>query len=112
MRATAASAGSPASRTICCCDGYLDTDESHELGEAFRAKAQARRGQVRSLIVLLTLFNLPAEREYYRRGAWDSETFYGALVRHAGDGPDAPALRDARVRLNWREVLERVDTTR
>ncbi len=60
--------------------------------------------------MLLKLFDLPAAREYYRLGAWDDETFYGALARHAGERPDAPALRDARVRLNWRELQERVDT--
>jgi len=59
--------------------------------------------------VLLRLFDLPAAREYYRIGAWTGETCYGALARHAGERPDAPALRDARVRLSWRELRDWVD---
>ena len=59
--------------------------------------------------MLLKLFDLPAAREYYRIGAWADETMYEALARHAAERPDAPALRDARVRLGWRELLERVD---
>lgn len=59
--------------------------------------------------MLLRLFDLPAAREYYRIGAWTGETCYGALARHAGERPDAPALRDARVRLTWRELRDWVD---
>ncbi len=59
--------------------------------------------------MLLKLFDLPAAREYYRIGAWTDETLYGALARHAQARPGAHALRDARVRLTWRELHERVD---
>jgi acyl-CoA synthetase len=59
--------------------------------------------------VLLKLFDLPAAREYYRQGAWADETLYGALTRHVTRRPDAPALRDARLRLSWRQLHERVD---
>jgi len=59
--------------------------------------------------VLLRLFDLPAAREYYRIGAWTDETLYGALVRHSRQRPEDFALRDARVRLTWRELHDRVD---
>ena len=59
--------------------------------------------------MLLKLFDLPAAREYYRQGAWADETLYGALARHVARRPDAPALRDARLRLSWRQLHERVD---
>ncbi len=55
-------------------------------------------------IVLLRLSDLPAAREYYRIGAWTDETFHAALERHAAQRPEAHALRDARLRLTWREL--------
>ncbi len=59
---------------------------------------------------LLTLLNPREARRYYDAGVWRDETFHALLVRHAAERPDAPALRDARVRLTWRELLAWVDT--
>jgi acyl-CoA synthetase len=59
---------------------------------------------------LLTLLNPREARGYYAAGAWCDDTFYALLARHAVARPDAFALRDARVRLTWRELLAWVDT--
>jgi len=58
---------------------------------------------------LLTRLSLREAERYYASGAWRADTFYGLLARHAAERPDAPALRDARVRLSWRALLEWVD---
>jgi len=58
---------------------------------------------------LLTLLNPRAAEQHYASGAWRGDTFYGLLARHATERPDAPALRDARLRLSWRALLEWVD---
>ena len=57
----------------------------------------------------LTLHNPQNARAYYDQGLWSSETFYGLMARHAAARPDAPALRDGRARLTWREMAARVD---
>jgi acyl-CoA synthetase len=58
---------------------------------------------------LLTRLSLREAERYYAAGAWRADTFYSLLARHAAERPDAPALRDARVRLSWRALLEWVD---
>jgi len=58
---------------------------------------------------LLTLLTPRAAEQHYRSGAWRADTFYSLLVRHAAERPQAPALRDARLRLSWRALLEWVD---
>jgi acyl-CoA synthetase len=58
---------------------------------------------------LLTLHHPAAARRYYETGVWRDETLYALLRRHAAARPDAPALRDSRVRLSWAELLARVD---
>jgi len=58
---------------------------------------------------LLTLHDPAAARRYYAEGLWREDTFYTLLAKHAGERPDAPALRDATRRLNWAELLRAVD---
>src|SRR5580693_5755783 len=58
---------------------------------------------------LLTLHDPAAARRYYAAGLWRADTLYTLLVRHAGERPDAFALRDAKHRLSWRELLSAVD---
>jgi acyl-CoA synthetase len=60
---------------------------------------------------VLTLLNPQEAARYYASGAWRSDTLYSLLARHAAERPRAPALRDARVRLSWRELLAWVDAT-
>jgi acyl-CoA synthetase len=58
---------------------------------------------------LLTLLNPRQAERHYASGAWRADTFYSLLARHAAERPEAPALRDARLRLSWRALLEWVD---
>ena len=58
---------------------------------------------------LLTLHDPAAARRYYAEGLWREDTFYTLLAKHAGERPDAPALRDATRRLTWAELLRAVD---
>ncbi len=58
---------------------------------------------------LLTLHDPAAARRYYAAGLWREDTFYTLLQKHAGERPDAPALRDATRRLTWTELLRAVD---
>ena len=58
---------------------------------------------------LLTLHDPAAARRYYAEGLWRDDTLYTLLARHAGERPDAPALRDADRRLSWHELLSAVD---
>ncbi len=53
----------------------------------------------------LTLHHPAAARRYYADGLWRADTFYSLLARHAGERPQAPALRDSRRRLTWSEIL-------
>lgn len=57
----------------------------------------------------LTLHDPAKARAYYDRGLWTHDTFYGLLAGHAAARPDAPALRDGRETLTWREVRARTD---
>jgi acyl-CoA synthetase len=58
---------------------------------------------------VLTLLNPQEAARHYASGAWRGDTLYALLERHAAERPQAPALRDARVRLGWRELLAWVD---
>ncbi|MEO7402874.1 MAG: class I adenylate-forming enzyme family protein, partial [Burkholderiales bacterium] len=55
---------------------------------------------------LLTLLNLSDSAAYYAKGAWTRDTCYGLLERNASERPDAFAIRDGRLRLTWRELLD------
>src|SRR5260370_34791317 len=57
----------------------------------------------------LTLHHPAAARRYYAEGLWREDTFYSLLLRHAGERPQVPALRDSRHRLAWSEILAWVD---
>src|SRR5260370_18539669 len=57
----------------------------------------------------LTLHHPAAARRYYAEGLWREDTFYSLLLRHAGERPQVPALRDSRHRLTWSEILAWVD---
>ena len=58
---------------------------------------------------LLTLLNPQEAARHYASGAWREDTLYSLLARHATARPSAYALRDARLRLSWRELLAWVD---
>ncbi len=59
---------------------------------------------------ILTLLNPQEAARHYASGAWRSDTLYSLLERHAAEHPKAHALRDARLRLTWRELLTWVDS--
>ncbi len=58
---------------------------------------------------VLTLLNPRDAERHYAAGVWRKDTLYSLLRKHAQERPQAPALRDARVRLAWCELLEWVD---
>ena len=55
---------------------------------------------------ILTLHNPQYARDLYLSGIWQQDTLYTLAKRHARERPSACALRDSRVRLTWREMLE------
>ncbi len=57
----------------------------------------------------LTLHHPARARRYYERGEWRDETLYALLARHAGERPEAPALRDGRRRLTFAQTKAWVD---
>ncbi|HDR9470232.1 class I adenylate-forming enzyme family protein [Burkholderia multivorans] len=59
---------------------------------------------------ILTLHNPQNARDYYLSGVWQQETLYTLARRHARERPTSCALRDADVRLTWREVVDWVDS--
>jgi len=59
---------------------------------------------------VLSLLSPRDAQRYYEQGVWRRNTLYSLLSRHAAERPDGYALRDARVRLTWRELLSWVDT--
>jgi acyl-CoA synthetase len=59
---------------------------------------------------LLTLHDPATARRLYDEGTWRQETFYALLRRHAAERGERWALRDARRRITWRELLLWVDT--
>ncbi len=60
---------------------------------------------------VLTLLNPREAERYYSEDVWRKDTLYSLLQKHAGERPQASALRDARARLTWSDVLAWVDTT-
>jgi acyl-CoA synthetase len=60
---------------------------------------------------VLTLLSPRDAQRYYAEGVWRQDTLYSLLRRHAQERPHAPALRDSRLRLAWRDLLEWVDAT-
>jgi acyl-CoA synthetase len=59
---------------------------------------------------VLSLLSPRDAQRYYEQGVWQRDTFYSLLWRHAAERPRDYALRDARVRLTWSELLSWVDT--
>jgi len=59
---------------------------------------------------VLSLLSPRDAQRYYEQGVWQRDTFYSLLSRHAAERPRDYALRDARVRLTWSELLSWVDT--
>ncbi|MGD9944085.1 MAG: class I adenylate-forming enzyme family protein [Burkholderiaceae bacterium] len=59
---------------------------------------------------ILTLHNPQKAREYYLAGLWQQETLYTLARRHARERASACALRDAYVRLTWRETVDWADS--
>lgn len=57
----------------------------------------------------LTLHDPATARRYYEAGLWRPDTFYSLALGHAEARPDAPALRDGRVSLSWRQLVDWVD---
>ncbi|MBX9840808.1 MAG: acyl--CoA ligase [Xanthobacteraceae bacterium] len=57
----------------------------------------------------LTLHHPAAAKRYYAEGTWRTDTFYSLLRDHAARMPDAPALRDGRRQLSWRQLQAWVD---
>lgn len=58
---------------------------------------------------ILTLLNPRDAERHYASGAWRKDTLYTLLLQHAQARPQAPALRDSRVRLAWSDLLAWVD---
>jgi acyl-CoA synthetase len=58
---------------------------------------------------ILTLHDPQVAREYYASGWWREDTLYSLLCRHAAERPQSWALRDARMRLTWSQLLRWVD---
>ncbi|KJK22235.1 AMP-dependent synthetase [Burkholderiaceae bacterium 16] len=59
---------------------------------------------------ILTLHNPQNARDYYLSGVWQQETLYTLARRHSRERSTSCALRDADVRLTWREVVDWVDS--
>lgn len=59
---------------------------------------------------VLSLLSPREAQRHYEQGVWRRDTLYALLSRHAAERPEGYALRDARVRLTWRELLSWVDT--
>lgn len=58
---------------------------------------------------LLTLLSPRDARRHYEAGVWTDDTLYARLVKHATERPGAWALRDASIRLSWRQLRDWVD---
>jgi acyl-CoA synthetase len=59
----------------------------------------------------LTLHHPAAARRFHDGGLWRAETLYGRMLAQATARPGAPAARDGRHVLAWRELLAWVDGT-
>lgn len=58
---------------------------------------------------LLTLHDPELARAYYSSGQWGHDTLYSLAASHEAERPLAHALRDARHRLTWSQLLAWVD---
>ncbi len=58
---------------------------------------------------VLTLLNPQEAARHYASGAWRRDTFYALLHKHATELAERYALRDARRRLTWKDLLAWVD---
>ncbi len=58
---------------------------------------------------VLTLLNPQEAARHYASGAWRRDTFYALLHKHATELAEGYALRDARRRLTWKDLLAWVD---
>ena len=56
--------------------------------------------------MLLTLHDPARARAFYDQGLWRNDTLYSLLAKHAGERPQAFALRDSQHRLTWRALNE------
>ncbi|MFP6558943.1 class I adenylate-forming enzyme family protein [Paraburkholderia sp. B3] len=54
---------------------------------------------------LLTLHDPALAREFYANGQWRDDTLYTIARRHARDYPGRFALRDAHLRLTWKDLV-------
>ncbi|HTS53959.1 MAG TPA: class I adenylate-forming enzyme family protein [Burkholderiales bacterium] len=59
---------------------------------------------------VLSLLSPRTAQRYYEQGVWRHDTLYSLLARHAAERAEEYALRDAQVRLSWRELLTWVET--
>lgn len=57
----------------------------------------------------LTLHDPATSRSYYASGLWRDDTFYDLLAAQVALRPDAPALRDGQLSLDWQSVKARAD---
>lgn len=57
----------------------------------------------------LTLHDPSDARSYYDKGLWTEDTFYSLMAAQAEARPEAKALRDGRVILDWQSLKARVD---
>lgn len=57
----------------------------------------------------LTLHDPAQAQNYYDSGLWTSDTFYSLMAKQAADSPNAKAIRDGRVILDWQTLKARVD---
>jgi len=59
---------------------------------------------------ILTLHNPQDARDNYLSGVWQQDTLYSLARQHARERPGACALRDPRMRLTWRELVDWVES--
>lgn len=61
------------------------------------------------MATLLTLHDPALARRFHAAGHWRDDTFYSLAARHAAERPDGFAVRDARHRLTWAELVAWAD---
>lgn len=59
--------------------------------------------------MMLTLHDPQKTREHYASGAWQRDTMFGLLAKHATQRPSSVALRDNFTTLTWLEVFNAVE---
>src|SRR5437868_7998404 len=101
--------------TCCCADTWTRTNTTNWRLPLPNAASLTHPGsatdvRVKTMQNILTLHNPQNARDYYLAGFWQQETLYTLARRHARERPTSCALRDAEVRLTWREVVDWVDS--